>query len=492
MERFTGGVAVGDVDGDDAPDVYVPRLDGPGRLFRNAGDGTFADVTDAAGLAELGEASSGAAFADVDNDGDEDLVVTTIAGRRHYLYVNDGAGAFTEEGDERGVALESGKVHFGYSIATGDYDRDGFVDLYVTEYRGLLSATVRSPAAMSALLRNRGAERPGYFEDATDAAGLGVDARTDRMFAFGATLRDLDGDGWPDLSVTADFGTSRLFWNAGDGTFVDGTETAAVGTEENGMGSTTADYDGDGRPDRFVSSVFDARAAAAVADGNWGRTGNRLYRNLGERRFEDVTDAAGVRDGQWGWGAAFFDATNAGRLDLVQVSGLDLRIGELSEPFSAGPAFFWRQQAPGRFEDISREVGLGAATNGRGLAVLDYDRDGRLDLLVARPGASPQLLRNVTEGAGRWLDVVVEGTASNRDGLHAVVTVDPGGDGERRSVEVQSVTDYLGQSERRAHFGFGAGTQRLREVVVEFPATGREVRVRDVELDRRLTVTEPR
>ena len=186
------------------------------------------------------------------------------------------------------------------------------------------------------LLRNLGAERPGHFEDVTESAGVGMDQvvsqtqneLTEGTFAFGSTFVDLDDDGWPDLAVASDFGTSRLFWNNGDGTFSDGTLDARVGTAQNAMGTTFGDYDADGDLDWFVTSVFSFRTGSPGSGEQGLRDGNRLFRNDGDRRFSDMTDAAGVRNGSWGWGAAFFRRRQRrrSRPDDDQRHGDDARI----------------------------------------------------------------------------------------------------------------------------------------------------------------------
>lgn len=466
MERFTGGVAVGDVDGDLDPDVYVPRLDGSGRLFRND-DGAFVDITATVGLDVLPAVpTSGAAFADIDRDGDLDLAVNTIVAARPLLFRNDD-GRFAEVGAEQGFAPDAPALHAGFSIAVGDYDRDGWPDFYVTEYLGS-SAGDAGPPVDGRLLHNRGADAPGSFTDETAAAGVSI-AALGPVYAFGASFADLDADGWPDLSVTGDFGTSRLFHNAGDGTFGEVTVAAGLGTEENGMGSATGDVDGDGLPDRFVSSVFDARGSSIAKGGNWGATGNRLYRNAGGGAFVDITDAAGVRDGGWGWGSAFVDLTNRGTLDLVQLGGLDLLITDLAAPYLDGAPRVWRNDGAGRFRDVAAAVGFDLH-NGRGLAVLDFDGDGLLDLLGASPGARPRLFRNASIGTGEYLRVIV---APGRDGasaLGATVTVRASAQVLGRQV-VGSGTDYLGQSEDVVHFGLGDVADTL-DVEVTWPDGG--------------------
>ncbi len=302
-ERMTGGVAVGDYDGDGFDDLYFTRLDDRDLLFRNLGDGTFEDRSVAAGLdAEL--PSNGAAWVDVDGDGDLDLYVTSLATRRFHLFMNE-AGRFTEEAQARGVALETVDDHFGWSVGVGDYDRDGWPDLVVGEWFAAFVLD-RNASSHVAVLRNRGAEAPGHFQVAHDSMDLGLNALDrDGVWAFAPSFADLDGDGWQDLLFASDFGTSRLYWNDGEGGFEDGTEAAGVGTDENGMGSAVGDYDGDGDLDWFVTSIFDPDQTCEVDLCAWGYRGNRLYRNDGDRRFTDVTDEVQVRDGRWGWGAVW-------------------------------------------------------------------------------------------------------------------------------------------------------------------------------------------
>ena len=250
-ERMTGGVAVGDYDGDGWPDIYVTRLDGPGILYRNMHNGTFEDVTKQAGLDVLHEPSDGAAFADVDNDGHEDLYVTTFASHRYWFFHNDGHGHFTEDAQARGLALDDGTVHLGYSVTPGDFNDDGYVDFEVSEWRPFELAPNSQPSH-TRLLMNLGRRDPGHFVDVTDRAGVALESPTQATTSFASAFADLDGDGRPDLVMANDFSTSRLFWNDGHGTFTNGTREAGLGTDENGMGLTIGDYDGDGRPDVFV------------------------------------------------------------------------------------------------------------------------------------------------------------------------------------------------------------------------------------------------
>ena len=493
IEWLSGGAATADVDGDDWPDLYVTRLDAPDLLFRNRGDGTFEDVTAAAGLADFDLQSNGAGFADVDNDGDPDLHVTTIGlasdpvNSRFHLFLNDGTGHFTEEAVERGADVASAEHRAGYSVAFGDYDRDGWVDIYTTECRQPFF-TVGFPSH-SRLLRNLGAAAPGHFEDVTVAAGVVIDRDPGCLagltpctsWGYAPAFVDLDGDGWQDLAIAADFGSSVLFWNDGDGTFTDGTAAAGVGTDENGMGSTFGDYDGDGDLDWFVTSIFDPDQTCETTTCNWGYTGNRLYRNDGGRFFSDATDLAGVRDGYWGWGAAFFDFDDDADLDLVMTNGahfgfVDPPDDQVFARFDPDPMRLWRNDGPGPMTEISAAAGLTDLGSGKGLLTFDYDRDGDLDLFVVNNVTGGVLYRNDTTSGHDWLRVRVEPVPGfGSDGLGAVLTLEATAGGPVQMRHIGATSHFLGESERIAHFGLGSHPGPIHRLTVQWPGRGTTV-----------------
>ncbi len=466
---MTGGAAVADVDGDGWTDVFVTRLDAPDLLFRNLGNGRFEDVSEAAGLDAFDLQSNGALFGDFDNDGDPDLFVTVVGtgddpvNGRNYLFVNDGSGRFDEEAVARGAADASLLPRLLFSASLGDYDRDGWLDLHLNEW-------LRDDH--SRLLRNRGAEAPGHFEDVTESAN----AVLDRVDGFASTFVDLDDDGWQDLAVAADFGTSRLLWNQRDGTFLDGTVAAGVGTDENGMGSTFGDFDADGDLDWFVTSIRDPAETCETENCSWGYTGNRLYRNEGGRLFSDATDDAGVRDGFWGWGTVFFDYDNDEDLDLVMTNGVIYPQTGIDDDFNADPMRVWENDGTGATSEVSSEVGVLDTSSGKGLLTFDYDRDGDLDLLVVNNAGTPRLYRNELAAGSRWLRLRIQGTESNRDAAGARVTLWPRPGAAPQVREVGVASHFLGQSEAELHFGLAPGTEWVHEVRVEFPASGRVVR----------------
>jgi hypothetical protein len=480
-ERFLGAAAVGDFDGDDWPDVYLSRIDGPGRLMRNRGDGTFEDVAEAVGIAPPA-AVGGAAWIDVEGDGDLDLMLTSFGGTRHYLYVNDGTGQFDEQARERGLAMATGEVHVGMGIGAGDYDLDGHVDLFVAEWLSI--DALGHDVDHNRLLHNRGAAAPGHFEDVTEAMGIDLQRVTDGVFVFpGAygfapTFVDLDGDGRPELALAADFGTSRLWWNEGDDGFLDGTAAAHVGLEHNGMGSAFGDYDGDGDLDWFVSAIG--------TEGSQYQ-GNRMYRNTGHRTFGDVTDALGVRNGGWAWGTAMLDADHDGDLDLALAAGWP------TSPFAGDPLRLWLNDGAGGGEgpwpDVAQQVGLEFARQGRGLVSLDYDRDGDLDLLVVANTEIPALFRNDVEG-GSWLEVRARGLAANPWSLGARVRVQVQADGPWQLREIGVGSHLFGTGEAIAYFGLGSGQDPVHRVEVTWPASGRRLVLEAVERDQRLVVDE--
>jgi hypothetical protein len=487
---MTGGVAVGDYDDDGWPDLYVTRLGQQDLLFHNLGDGTFEEVAEQHGLGGC-SFSNGAVWTDIEGDGDLDLYVTTVGDSRHYFYRNDG-GCFVEDAAERGLDLAIDGMHVGQSIAVGDYDQDGALDLHVNEW-------IRTPVmdhggnAGSRLLHNRG---DGTFEDLTTEAGVTMapSLACDVACGLSSTFVDLDDDGRLDLAVAADFQTSRMFWNEGDGTFSDGTLEAAVNDEGNAMGSAFGDWDLDGRLDWFVTAIADPApngCAYGEEDCVWRGTGNRLYRNLGDRTFEDVTAIADVRDSGWAWGTSFADFDNDGDADLVATNGWrgrDLYGGfnHLSTPMN-----LWINDGTGVMSEEGALRGVTDTGHGRGLVVFDYDRDGDLDIFVANHGDRPVLYRNDGGDARPWLTVEAVGSSGDRDARGAVITVEPGAGAPIQVRQVGVRSHYLGEGELPVHFGLGDTPETIERVTVRWPASGQSVTLSDVASRQRLVVEEP-
>ena len=468
---FSGGAAAGDFDGDGRVDLVFPRLNDFTILYRNLGNGAFEARTASAGFF-LPTYANGVVSGDVDNDGDLDLYMTTVGYTRNYLYLNNGQGYFTDAGIGQTAALANSTIRSGQGASFGDYDDDGYLDLATGDWGNLVADS------QSRLLRNLGAAQPGAFEDVTAAAGLNV-YRKDRTFRYAPRFVDLDRDGRMDLTFAADFITSQLFWNNGDGTFTDGTLPAGVGTDLNGMGSTFGDYDSDGDLDWFITNITNAPGVPGPF-GGW----NRLYRNQGNRTFTDVTQAAGVRDSRFSWGTTFFDYDNDGDLDLAATNGYN------GQGWIDDRTFLWRNDA-GVFTDVSEALGITDTQQGRGLIHLDYDDDGDLDMLVVNNAATPILYRNDGGDANHYLRIEPQGTLSNRDGIGAWITVTPDlTDPDRQMAwEIDGGSSFVSQNERIAHFGLGDSNDPVDMVAIEWPS-GAVQRLFDVSVDQTLVVIE--
>jgi tetratricopeptide (TPR) repeat protein len=552
MPRGMGhhGVSAGDFDGDGRDDLYVSQPDGlPNRLFRNAGDGTFEDVTAAAGVAVL-DRTSQSLFADVDNDGDQDLILLTRTGP--LLFVNDGKGRFTR--DMQAFRFRQPLQGSLTSAAMADYDRDGFLDLYLCAYGyfiGVSEDKAGPPApyhdalngSPNVLLRNDG---HGRFVEVTDAVGL--DENNDR-FSFAAAWADYDEDGWPDLLVANDFGRKNLYRHQG---LVNGQPrfrdvAAAAGVEDYGAGMSAAflDYDNDGHLDIYTGNMwtpaglrvtalpgFKPDAPAEIRDVYRRHArGNSLFRNRGHGAFDDVTLQAGAEFGRWAWSSDAFDFDNDGWEDLYVVNGMFTR--EDGEEAVDVDSFFWRQvvaQSPltrkpgtayddgwratnrllvsngaqaqhernvllrnnggGGFDEVSGVSGLGVDQDGRSFAVLDHDGDGDTDVVLMAPRSSPQLrlFRNDFAGGGAALALRLVGTKSNRDAVGARVTVET--DELRRTKILQVGSGFLSQHSKELLFGLGR-SQRILKVTITWPS-GLVQTLSDVPLNHRATVEEGR
>ena len=487
---YSGGGTAGDCDGDGFADLYFTGA-GHDVLYRNRGDGTFEDITVAANLGSAA-AVRGAAFGDVDNDGDLDLYVTGWADARHFLYVNDGRCRFTEEATARNVAV--GGRAIGRSPSFGDYDGDGYLDLYVTE---LQSDAINPgvPGPIGHLFRNRGKAGPGIFDETTVPTAIALDGVLGPQagtFPFTARFTDFDRDGRPDLAIASDFRETRLFWNEGE-RFADGTVAGGVGSDEHARGATTADFDGDGRIDLFVTSI--------LATGFANATGNRLLHNNGDRTFTDVTDAAGVRDAGWGWGTQAFDYDNDGDVDLVATNGAaddegyrlyvqaDLPGIDLV-PFVNDPVRLWENDGSGVFAEVAAARGLSDQGLGQGVVTVDYDNDGDRDLLLLHDPAPPRLWRNDGGNANHWIAIDLDGVRAQRNGVGAVLRVTPRRGARPLVAEVSASSTYIAQDgTARLHFGLGAYAGPVRAIRIQWPS-GRVQMMKNLAADQLHRVSE--
>lgn len=464
VEMMPGGAA-GDFNHDGWVDLFIlGRGIAPDRLFLNQGDGTFTNEAGAWGVA-VSHLGAGAAVGDYNGDGWLDLyitshgVVTQTAVGQHKLYQNQAGAGFIDVAQAAGVNQTSTSTPDGFGASFGDYDLDGDLDLAVAGWQWL------TPGVH--LFQNQG---DGTFTEQTVAAGV-----YDLQFGgFSPCFNDMDGDRWPELLVAADFGSTHYFRNAGDGTFIDETESAGITDYAFGMGSAVADLNNDGHDDWMITSIYEA--------GNAQRAGNRLYFGRGAHHFEDAATAAGVANGFWGWGVVAVDVDHDGWLDLVETNGW------AAEPqFENNPGRLWLNNGDETFTDVATAAGFDDASQGRGLLHFDYDRDGDQDIAVIDRFGQLQLYRNDSVQAGKhWLQITLE-TGHRPDlapnGIGARIEVIDGDNHYYRTVN--GCTSYLSQSELTAHLGMGDA--EVVDVNVYW-SDGETSMLSDVMTDQNLTI----
>jgi hypothetical protein len=480
VESMGGGVALLDFDNDGLVDIYfvdsltVDTASDPkaarSALYRNLGNLKFQDVTDKAGVGHPGW-GMGVCTADVDGDGWEDIYVTALGPNR--LYRNNHDGTFTEIGQKSGV------VGGGWSTGCGfaDYDRDGDLDLFVSRYvkldlenlpefgkgktcehRGVkVQCGPRGLPGMGDFLFQNGGN--GRFTEVGEAAGVS-DPRA--YFGLGIAWFDYNDDGWPDLYVANDSTPSFLYVNQKNGTFKEvafpmGVAVSEDGAEQGGMGLAVGDYDGSGRLSLFKT--------------NFAEEYNNLYKNDRDH-FTDVSFRSRTAASSLpfvGWGAAFLDYDNDGRLDILAVNGhVYPQMDQARLGASAGyhqRKLLYHNLGDGLFEEVAAEFGpvLMEERVSRGLAVGDLDNDGRLDAVINDLDGSPQVLHNELADRGNWLIVKLRGKGMNTNAIGAVVKVKAGKLMQTRVV--QSGTSYLSQEDMRRHVGLDAEKQADLEVL---------------------------
>ncbi len=468
------------------PDKNDPRF--WNRLYRNNGDGSFTDVTKAAGLQGEGY-GMGVAAADFDNDGWQDLYVTNAG--RNTLYHNNGDGTFTDVTEKAGVAAS------GWSVAACfvDYDRDGHLDLIVTRYldwdfsRNLYCGDHKPgyrsychpdqfKPVTAVIYRNNG---DGTFTDVSNKSGIGAVPGK----GLGIAINDFDRDGWPDIVIANDSFPEQLFRNNRDGSFREVATDWGMAYNEDGktfagMGIDFADYDNDGWPDVFIDALANQRYA--------------LFKNRKGGSFDYVSGPTGVARitaAHSGWGAKLFDYDNDGWKDLFVAQGHVMDNIELTQPgFRYREPMLLMNNRQGKFEDVSRQSGaiFQTAIAARGAAFGDLNNDGLVDVAVNCHNGRALVLMNRGGNGNHWLMVNTIGTKSNRDGIGARIRVVSPSGLEQHGF-VSTAGSYASASDKRVHFGLGQDNfASLVEITWPSGTVQRQERVK---ADQIFTVREP-
>ncbi|GJM33379.1 MAG: hypothetical protein DHS20C18_23800 [Saprospiraceae bacterium] len=460
--RVSGGFALGDYNNDGFIDLFLERGDTSlNLLFQNLGNGQFRECTAESGLILDNYSGCGPLFLDYNGDAYLDLIIGSIdeSGALR-LFENTGDGKFKETTDECGISLEANT----YSISAGDFNRDGNLDLFLSHWQAV----------------NRDNH---IWKNTGNHSFVNVDEDLNFYNPFGSidytftgNFTDINNDNFQDLVITSDFGTSQIWINQEGNRYVHITDAAI--TDENGMGSAIGDYNNDGFLDWFVSSIYDDDG---ITEGNWGTTGNRLYKNLGDNHFEDVTEVANVRNGGWGWGASFADFNNDGHLDIMQTNGWP----QGSDQFYFDPTRLYISNGDDTFTESANTSSLIDTSQGRGLACFDFDRDGDLDVFISNYRGFPKLWRNDSKNENNYITLKLQNKQRNKFGVGAKIHLYTGSKVQMR--EIRCGNNYVSQNPLEAHFGLGL-SNIIDSIVVTWP-NGSDQRLFNVGVNQFLTIS---
>ena len=483
MHVMGGGLAMSDIDKDGLLDLYVVHgMNERGKLYLNDGS-AFVEAPGNRGISPRGLDNAGY-FIDLDSDGWDDFVSIQYEANYVEVFKNDQTGNFVEATASTGIYLRKPT----YSMAAADYDLDGDIDLFFAHWGWIWSDT--SPVT-EYLWENDGS---GFFTDVSNIVEIMPSFRAPPLddvlaeHSFTPIFADINSDRYPDILLAGDFESSQVLINNAGASFTDA--TTEVISDENGMGAAVADYDNDGDLDWFVSSIYHTEKEKNYQG---GESGNRLYQNDGNGNFSDVTDAARVRDGDWGWGSCFADFDNDGNSDIFHTNGMrsvDSIENNDSDPlfvFFNDPSRLFMSLGDGTFSEQAAASGINHDDQGRGVICTDYDNDGRVDVLIATNGKSPTIYRNEAINNNHYLQIDLVGSPGNRQGIGSRVTVETASGTQMQEITLGS--NYLAQQPCTLHFGLGAETTVTAITVAWSDLAGTVTRIENIDSDQRITIS---
>ncbi len=485
---ISGGLAAADIDNNGFVDlIVVGGSSQPNYFYSNEG-GIFVEKGAELGI-DLVNWGSGPAFGDIDGDGDLDLFIGAVEDDPVYLFENQN-GRFVDITTSAGITLTADNTMSGTFY---DYDRDGFLDLFLTHWQ-----VARYPGQdTETVWHNNGDLTFTNTSIETGIAGSLIEKGTD--WTFTPNFSDIDGDGDGDLLIAADYGESQIFRNNNDGTFTRITDRDVI-VDQNGMGAAVGDFDNDGDMDWFVTSIHNLDMTGPDGETEGTLFGNRLYRNDGNGIFSGYSILSGISNGGWGWGACTADFDNDGLLDIFHVNGwVDGQLGE----FSADQIRFYHALGNLEFEERASAVGLDDTGQGRGVACFDLERDGDIDIVISNNSSDEEegpfdilvsevggdnivLYRNDSVNQNHYLSVRLLGAGANSHGIGAhIAAVVPSG--ARQVREMGGSNNYVSHNPFEVHFGLGSQTEV--ELTVTWPDGSISVEI--VQADRQVVISHP-
>lgn len=526
----SGGVAVGDVNGDGLPDIYLTRFMAENKLFINKGNFKFEEAPESAGVSDSAACSFGATMVDIEGDGDLDIYVSEYNFTPNRFFINNGDGTFTDKAKEFGVDFVGNSIQSTFF----DYDNDGDLDIYLV-VNGISRSSFKSPGEPSKLYQNNGNNK---FTDVAEKAGL-----VQRGFGLSASIADYNNDGWLDIYVANDFEEpDHLYINQQNGTFKDETKKATKHTSYYSMGSDAADINNDGYIDFMTvdmlpdnhkrrNTQFDNLSIFSSNYDSLQMVKNTLQLNQGDCTFSDIAYSAGVAQTDWSWTTLLCDFNNDGFKDIIVTNGLKydimdrdairfaaspdvLRKMGLEEmakimedstrrlkpddidldpylrrlPRTRVPNFLFRNSGNIEFQRVTNEWGFDIPFNTVAAAYADFDNDGDLDLVLNNIDTMATIYKNMSRehGLGNYLQVKLAGKGLNAEGLGAKIQVRSGD--VNQTIEVARVHGFASSSDVLVNFGVGKSKQ-IDEVMVTW-RSGQKQTLKNVKVNQKITVKE--